>query len=312
MVTDDTVEELYGKTVEKSLTGCGFTVKRFIIAHGEQSKNAENYMALLNYAAKERFCRKDLILALGGGVVGDLAGFVAATFLRGMRFVQVPTTLLAMVDSSVGGKTSINLDMGKNLAGAFFQPDAVICDVDALVTLPKEIFVDGLAEVIKYGAIGDAELLDLLGGKGNMDLEMVIARCIRMKAEIVSQDERDLDVRQLLNFGHTVGHGIEAVSDYTISHGHAVAIGMSIFARAAEKSDLCVSEVCREIVDIIKINGLPVNCAFSADELYSAALSDKKNVGGSIVVVLPEKRGLCGLHKVTHYRLRELIALGLE
>ncbi|MGI6174244.1 MAG: 3-dehydroquinate synthase [Christensenellales bacterium] len=312
LVTDDTVEKLYGNIVETSLTKCGFAVKRFTVAHGERSKNAENYIALLNYAAREQLCRKDMILALGGGVVGDLAGFAAATFLRGIRFVQVPTTFLAMVDSSVGGKTSINLDAGKNLAGAFYQPDAVICDVDALATLPKEIFLDGVAEVIKYGAIGDAKLLDSLGSAGNMDTEMLIARCVTMKAEIVSRDERDLDVRQLLNFGHTVGHGVEAASDYAISHGHAVAIGMSVFARAAEKTGVCAPEVCREIVDVIKKNGLPVHCAFGADALYSAALSDKKNVGGSIVVVLPERRGSCGLHKVTHERLRELIALGLE
>lgn len=312
LVTDDIVGKFYGETVEKALAGCGFEVKRFTIAHGERSKNTANYVALLNYAASERLCRRDMIIALGGGVVGDLAGFAAATFLRGVRFVQAPTTLLAMVDSSVGGKTSIDLDAGKNLAGAFYQPDVVICDVDTLTTLPSEIYIDGMAEVIKYGAIGDVELFDLIGGEGSADIDAVIARCVRMKAEIVSQDEHDTHVRQLLNFGHTVGHGVESLSNYTISHGRAVAIGMSVFARAAAKSGLCASEVCREIVDVIERNKLPVNCAFSSAALYSAALADKKNVGGSIVVVLPEKRGLCRLHKVTHERLHELIALGLE
>lgn len=311
IVTDDTVASLYGDAAEKSLEAAGFATDTFVIPHGERSKNAANYVALLNYAASKRFSRSDVIVALGGGVPGDLAGFAAATLLRGVHFIQVPTTLLAAVDSSVGGKTAIDLDAGKNLAGAFYQPDAVVCDTKTLDTLPREIFVDGMAEVIKYGAIRDAGLLDMLSCDG-CDIGKVIARCVQIKADVVSADEYDTGIRQILNFGHTVAHGIEAASRYEISHGSAVAIGICVFSRAAVKSGMCDASVADELIGIIKKYNLPTVCPFDTETIYDSALSDKKNVGGSITLVIPEKRGYCGLHKFTHERLREIIALGLE
>ena len=224
ILSDDNVYPLYGESVCASLKDAGFSVSSFVIAHGESSKCLSVYGAFLNYLAKEHFSRTDWLIALGGGVVGDLCGFSAATYLRGVRYMQIPTSLLAMVDSSVGGKTAVDLPAGKNLCGAFYPPHAVLCDVRALETLPAETFSDGMAEVIKYGILFDAELIDILSRDGTaFDRETVIARCIDHKRRVVEEDEFDRGTRQLLNFGHTPAHGIEQHSDYTITHGSAVA-----------------------------------------------------------------------------------------
>lgn len=211
IVTDDTVQALYGAQAEASLTQAGFAVCTFAFPHGEQSKCAATYLKLLNFLAEQHLTRTDAIVALGGGVPGDLAGFAAATYLRGIAFAQVPTTLLAAVDSSVGGKTAIDLDAGKNLAGAFWQPCLVLCDYDTLQTLPEEIFADGCAEVIKYGVLGDEALFAHLEQYGlAFDRERVITRCVEMKRDVVAADEFDNGQRQLLNLGHTLGHAVEA------------------------------------------------------------------------------------------------------
>ena len=244
-------------------------------------------------------------------MVGDLTGFAAATYLRGVDFVQVPTTLLAAVDSSVGGKTAIDLDAGKNLAGAFYQPSLVLCDLDTLNTLPENIFRDGCAEVIKYGVLYDKALFTHLEEKGlGFNREAVIARCVELKRDVVAQDEFDRGERQKLNLGHTVGHGIEACSGYKISHGSAVAAGMGIVNRAAAKLGICSQSCAEKIEAVIRAFGLPVNSEFSAKELYLCALSDKKRSGGTVNLILPEKIGFCRIAPTKVEDVEALIEMG--
>ena len=217
--------------------------------------------------------RSDLIVALGGGVTGDLAGFAAATYLRGIRFIQIPTTLLAAVDSSVGGKTAIDLPAGKNLAGAFYQPDLVLRDTDTPATLPEDIFRDGCAEVIKYGVLYDPELFVLLEKEGPaFDRETVISRCIQHKRDVVQLDERDTGLRMKL--GHTIGHGIEKCSNYTISHGKAVAAGMAIVSRSASALGHCCGETCKRIEKVLEEFSLPITTCFSAEELFRSPCAE--------------------------------------
>ena len=263
IVSDDAVWPLFGETVQRSLEAEGFRVCTFIFPHGESSKSAATYLQLLDALAAQQLTRTDALVALGGGVVGDLTGFAASTYLRGLGFIQIPTTLLAMVDSSVGGKTAIDLPAGKNLAGTFYQPWLVLCDPDCLQTLPENIFRDGCAEVIKYAVLGSAPFFDDLSSVPARDqLEHIIETCVRMKRDIVSQDEFDRGTRQLLNLGHTFGHGIEACSGFAVSHGSAVAIGMAMMVRAAAAFGLCTEKTRDTVVDILLQYDLPVDCAF--------------------------------------------------
>jgi len=298
VVTDDTVDALYAAALEDSLKAAGYAVSKFVIPHGEASKNAKNWLSLLNTLAENAFTRTDMLCALGGGVVGDLTGFAAASYLRGVKYVGIPTTLLAMVDSSVGGKTAIDLDAGKNLCGAFHHPSLVLCDPGTLSTLPPEVFADGMAEVIKYGVIGDRALFDLLKAKDDLPMEEIIRRCVAMKAEIVAADEEDRGVRKLLNFGHTAGHAIEARAHFTMLHGHGVAAGMVIAARFAHARGLCDAGVIEEIADLVRLYGLPDASPYPAQELIDTALRDKKREGASIDLVLPERIGKCVLHRL--------------
>ena len=232
IVTDKNVSALYEETVANVLTNSGFHVISYAVPPGEASKSAEQFFALQRWLAENQITRSDAIIALGGGVVGDLAGFTAATYLRGVPFIQVPTTLLAMVDSSVGGKTGIDIPEGKNLVGAFYQPSAVICDPETLRTLSPEIFADGCAEVIKHGMIRSEKLLRMLESPVVPQISAIIEENVKIKRDIVQRDEFDTGERQLLNFGHTIGHAIEKLSDFQISHGSAVAIGMAIITQA--------------------------------------------------------------------------------
>ena len=235
IITDDTVDSLYGAQTEASLRAAGYQVCKFVFAHGERSKCLQTALDAYEMLTANGISRSDLIVALGGGVVGDLAGFVAATYLRGVDFVQIPTTFLAAIDSSVGGKTAVDIPSGKNLVGAFWQPKQVICDTDTLSTLSEEIFSEGTAEAIKYGAILDESLYRLLASGGlSSHLEEVICRCVDLKRMLVEEDERDRGSRQLLNFGHTLGHCVETLSGYTVPHGRAVAIGMAMITRVSE------------------------------------------------------------------------------
>ena len=312
IVTDSTVNALYGDTVEAALKDAGFPVCRFVFPAGETSKNIHTLSDLLEFLAQNQITRKDMIIALGGGVTGDLAGFGAAVYLRGIPFVQMPTTLLAAVDSSVGGKTAIDLAAGKNLAGAFHQPSFVLCDVDTFATLPEETLLDGVAEGIKTGILGDEELFECFrSGKFRYQYEEAVARCVRIKGDIVSRDEFDTGERQLLNLGHTLAHGIEPLSAYTVSHGHAVAIGMVMVARAAAKQGICSEECKEKIIEAIRNTGLPTETDITPAALARAALSDKKRQGGTITLVLPEKIGTCRLHPVPVETLEDWTKAGM-
>ena len=306
VVSETTVWPLYGKTVSESLESAGFSVVSYVFPAGEESKNGTVYLDLLNFLAENQLTRSDLIVALGGGVVGDLAGFAAASFLRGIRFIQVPTTLLAAVDSSVGGKTAIDLPAGKNLAGAFCQPSLVLCDTDTLHSLPEDIFRDGCAEVIKYGILYDSALFAHLEEKGlNFDREAVITRCVELKRDVVMEDEFDTGARMKLNLGHTVGHGVEAKSHFSISHGKAVAIGMAIVSRASNCPDT------PRILHILGEFGLPTDTEYSADDLYTYTLSDKKRSGGTVNLIIPRAIGDCAIVPTDVNSLKSFIQAGL-
>ena len=311
IVTDDTVDALYSKPLEDSLKSQNLSFIKFVIPHGEASKSASNLISLLEFLATNRITRSDALIALGGGVVGDLTGFAAGVYLRGIKFIQIPTTLLAMVDSSVGGKTAIDLQAGKNLAGVFHQPALVLCDPETLDTLSDEIFADGCAEVIKYGIINDKDFFNLLKSGIKNNITEVIERCVKHKAEIVELDEFDNGTRQLLNLGHTIGHAIELCSNLTISHGSAVAIGTVIVTKIAIHLGLCRSEELDEVVSLLRSAGLPTECQYSASELASVATADKKRSGDSINLILPYGIGNCKLHKIKVCELEGLIEKGL-
>lgn len=294
IVSETNVYPHHGAAAEESLKEAGFTVVSYIFSAGESSKNGQNYLTLLNFLAENQLTRADLLIALGGGVVGDLCGFAAATYLRGVAFIQVPTTLLAAVDSSVGGKTAIDLPAGKNLAGAFYQPSLVLCDTNTLSTLPDEIFRDGCAEVIKYGILYDRNFFDYLRSTGvSFDREKVIRRCVELKRDVVAEDEFDTGARMKLNLGHTVGHGIEAKSQFAVSHGKAVAIGTAIVSRAAAKCGMLSQADANAIVDILNAYGLHTTTEYSAEELAHFMLSDKKRSGGTVNLIIPREIGRC-------------------
>ena len=296
VVADDTVYALYGERVCASLEAAGVRTVCYVFPHGEKSKNLLEYAKILNFLAENRVTRADALIALGGGVTGDLGGCAAATYLRGIPFVQLPTTLLAAVDSSVGGKTAVNLPAGKNLAGAFYQPELVLCDLDTLDSLPREIFLDGCAEVIKYAVLGSRErfalLADIPSGKG---LEEVTARCVEMKRDFVQSDERDRGARQMLNLGHTFGHAVEASSRFTLSHGKSVAIGMAMILRAACSRGLCSAETRDAVIALLQRYGLPTECPYPADMLLGALSADKKIFGTRLNLVVPTDIGACRL-----------------
>lgn len=312
VITDDTVDKLYSDVVMKSLSDAGFETFKFVFPHGEKSKNISTFSSILEFLAESGLTRTDALVALGGGVVGDVAGFAAASYLRGIDFIQIPTTLLACVDSSVGGKTAIDLKAGKNLAGAFYQPKLVIADFETLSTLTDGIFADGMAEVIKYGVIFDKAFFEFLRDNEAKDnLEYVITRCVELKRDIVNADEKEKGVRALLNFGHTVGHAIEKCSGYKIPHGSAVAVGMVIISRAAYKCSFC-DENCTDIIaSLNKKYSLPVSTDFSASELSSAAMADKKRAGDKIKLIIPEALGNCVIKSVPTSELEKIISEGL-
>ncbi len=312
ILTDSNVAPLYADRLECSLKASGFEAIRFVIEAGEESKNAENYLAFLSFLAKNKITRSDCLIALGGGVVGDLCGFCAATYLRGIEFVQIPTTLLAMVDSSVGGKTAIDIPEGKNLVGAFYQPSLVICDYETLETLPDKVFSDGCAEVIKYGIINDRPLFEKLKLPIKPQIEDIIENCVKDKRDVVDTDERDIGVRRLLNLGHTAAHSIEILSDFKTSHGSAVAIGTALITRAAVNMELCPRNELDEVEALLSAYSLPLDCPYSAKELADIALSDKKRAGGHITLIIPYSVGDSRLYKVQVERLEEIFAMGLK
>lgn len=302
VISDRRVANRYAKAVMRTLIAADFEPVLITIPAGESSKRLKMVQHCYDQLAKHRIERKSLIIALGGGVTGDLAGFVAATYLRGVPFVQVPTTLLAQVDSSVGGKVGVNLSAGKNLVGAFYQPKLVLCDVDTLNSLPSREFRAGLAEVIKYGIIQDADLFGtverdlprLLALDGEL-LQSVVARCCEIKAEIVSGDETESGVRQTLNFGHTIGHAIEAVFGYgRYLHGEAISVGQVAAAALSQQQIGCSQTAVERVRDLFQRAELPVSVPLSRGRfrrLVAAMQLDKKVTQGEIRFVLMEQIG---------------------
>ena len=312
VITDTTVKTLFLTTVEESLGKAGFTVSAFSFPAGEHSKNIDTLSGILEFLAENRLTRTDLVVALGGGVTGDLAGFAAGCYLRGIRYVQMPTTFLAAVDASVGGKTGIDLLAGKNLAGLFIQPEAVICDTDCMVQLPDDVFADGAAEAIKTGVLSGEPLFSIFETRDvRSSSAEIIEQCVAFKGRIVAEDTLERGVRKTLNLGHTVGHAIEKCSGYAIPHGHAVAAGMAVIARAADRLGLSDALIAGRIEKALIRNGLPTETGFSAEALAAAALSDKKRAGDEITLVIPGAIGRCRLMQMPVAGLVSFIGAGL-
>ncbi|MBQ9348007.1 MAG: 3-dehydroquinate synthase [Oscillibacter sp.] len=343
VVTDSTVGPLYLDRVRQSMERAGFSVCTCTFPAGEEHKNLETLGDILDALGSARLTRADALLALGGGVVGDMAGFAAAVYLRGIRYVQLPTTLLSAVDSSVGGKTAVDLRAGKNLAGAFLQPAAVLCDTDCLSTLPPDTLADGAAEAVKTGVLEGEDLFSRLE-RGNLlaqetrtengtsaerenlqengaqlkqgalspDVPELIARCVAYKAGVVERDEREQNERRLLNLGHTVGHAIEKCSHYEIPHGHAVAAGLGVIARASAALGWSDAGTAARIVRCLERYGLPAGTDFPAEDLAEAALSDKKRAGDAFTLAVPEKIGRCVLRTIPVTDLPSVIRAGLS
>lgn len=304
VITDDIVDGLYAKQVINSLENSGFQVFKFVFKKGEESKNLSTYGEILSFLARHEFSRTDGIVALGGGVVGDISGFVAATFLRGIKYIQIPTTLLAQIDSSVGGKTAVDLPEGKNLVGAFKQPSLVVCDVKTLSTLTPEIFTDGMGEMAKY-ALLDREIYTLLSK--NAPLESLISACIDYKRKIVEEDEFESGLRKLLNLGHTPAHGIENLSGYTIPHGKAVAMGLDIILSASKKHNLITDKDFEDMQEVVKKCVGKISCPFSLEETLDKAVNDKKRSGDFITLIMVFGIGDCRPVKVEINKLKEYL-----
>lgn len=308
LVTDSNVDRLHATAISAGFAASGFEVLKFVFPAGEQSKTLSTYGDMMDFLARGRFDRTDLIVALGGGVTGDMAGFAAATYKRGIAFIQIPTSLLAMVDSSVGGKTGVDLSVGKNLVGAFHQPRAVFCDTSFLGTLPDEWRMDGMGEVLKYAVLGDGVLFSKLEG---VPLEKIgereIAECVGMKRDIVEKDEKEGGVRKLLNLGHTFAHAIEMLSGYSVSHGRAVATGIAMIARAAmNMGALPRSE--QERIELLALSmGYDVRTVFSPAEISEVILADKKVFGDHIDLVVPHGIGKCFVESVPLAELGKVV-----
>lgn len=299
LVSDTNVFPLYGNRVISSLENVGFEVIYYVITAGEGSKNSESLFELIDVLADNEFSRKDVLVSLGGGVVGDLVGFCASIYLRGLKFFQIPTTLLAAVDSSVGGKTAIDISQGKNLVGSFYQPSGVFFDPKTLDTLSAEIYSDGMAEVIKYGVIIDEKLFsELEKCDGRIGIEQ-IKRCIEIKRDIVEKDEFESGIRKLLNFGHTFGHAIEKVSGYSVSHGRAVAMGMRMIAKACFELGRCKEKDYLNLVSLLEKYSLGIKIDFNREALSDAILFDKKREGDELSLVTFEGIGRCVVEKVS-------------
>lgn len=312
IVSDSIVAKLYLDAATVSLRNAGFSVYSFVFSAGESSKNIHTYGHLLETLAQCNFTRSDLMIALGGGVPGDLAGFAAATYMRGIPYIQVPTTLLAMVDSSVGGKTAIDLTAGKNLAGAFYPPRYVLCDPELLKSLSPHTLADGWAEIIKYAILESADLFELLETAHKAPpLAKIIETCVNIKQHYVMKDEFDTGIRQLLNLGHTVGHSIEVCSNYAISHGHAVAIGTAIISRASASLGYCSTHTSKRIERLLTQYGLPIETNLPIQQLCDAALKDKKRNSDMLTLIIPREIGSCQRLPVKTNQLIHWLSAGM-
>ncbi len=321
LITDSRVRDIWAESLLIYLREAGIKAELFSFPEGEASKNMDTVVSLAREMLRAGFDRKDMVLACGGGVVGDVAGFLASIYLRGIPFVQVPTTLLAQVDSSVGGKTGVDLPEGKNLLGTFYQPLRVYIDPDVLSTLPEKELKNGMAEVVKYGCILDKEFFDFLEQKGSTlyslpqeEIVHIIYESCRLKAEVVSKDEKEGGLRRILNFGHTIGHAIEAELNYEVPHGLAVAVGMAVEARLSEKVGVGKKGVAERVIELLKKLELPFRLSHLAPSLEPEKLlphlsKDKKVWKGKLTIVLLEDIGKAVFYKDPP---RELIKEVLE
>lgn len=311
IVTDRTVNELYGDKVLDALKKSGFNAVKFVVPVGEASKSHTQLIELYNYLSENDITRTDFLIALGGGVVGDLTGYCAATYLRGVNYVQIPTTLLAQVDSSVGGKTAVNIEAGKNLVGCFKQPVLVLADTETLSTLSEDIFADGMGEVVKYGMIRSSSLFEKLSeGGAKRNIEEIIAECVRIKSDVVGNDEFDTGERMILNFGHTFGHAIEKYMGYgAIPHGKAVAVGMYMITHAAEKQGRVQTGVSEKLRLCLKANSLPFSSDIASDKLYNLSIGDKKRTSDKIRVIICPEIGKSSIITMTLNEYKEFLEL---
>lgn len=313
VISDSNVDALYGERLQEALAGSGFKVTRIVFPAGEKSKCLTELARIYDRLAEAGITRSDLVVALGGGVTGDLGGFAAATFLRGVDYVQIPTSLLAQIDSSVGGKVAVDLPAGKNLVGNFYQPKLVLIDTMLLKTLPVRFLHDGLAEAIKYGCIRDRALFEKIAAMRDDDellenIGGIVEGCCAIKAEIVEHDEFDTGERMVLNFGHTIGHAVEKCSNYeSFTHGEAVGIGMLLLTRQTERLGLTEHGTAAVIYDVLKKYNLPVDADYGNEELLKAAGMDKKKSGSSITLVILKNIGTSFLQKTNWQDLPEYI-----
>ncbi len=312
LVCDDITASLYAGIVTESLKNAGFDVASFVFPHGEASKTWNTVGSVLEAAAEAKLTRSDFFISLGGGVCGDLTGFAAAVYLRGVNFVQIPTTLLAAVDASVGGKTGVDLGSGKNLAGAFHLPECVLFDPDVINTLSKEQMDEGKAEIIKHAVLAGGRLYEI-ASRGALldDIEEVVALNVKIKSKYVEADPCDTGCRQLLNFGHTIGHAIENCSNYTIPHGKAVAMGMIAETKSFIKLYNKNSKIPEIIKSLLEKNGIKYDIPYTAKELVQAAIHDKKIADGNLNIIAPLGIGNCQLESIPISRLEEYIASGV-
>ena len=298
IITDENVDKYYGSKVKDELDKIGYKTRKMVLAPGEKTKSFSTLPSIYNELLDFKLTRKELIITLGGGVIGDLGGFVASTFLRGVSFIQIPTSLLAQVDSSVGGKVAVDLEKGKNLVGSFYQPKAVFIDPDVLNTLPEKFYKDGMAEVIKYGCIKDREFFYMLKSLKSREevmnnIEDILYKCCYIKKSVVERDEKDLGERMLLNFGHTLGHAIEKYYNFTgYSHGEAVAIGMYNISLKSEDEGITEKGVAEEIKEILINYDLPYKVDIKDNNKIIDTISlDKKNIGNVLKVILLKSIG---------------------
>ena len=304
LITDENVDKYYGSETEKSLKNQGFDVRKIVLQAGEKTKSFNSLMTLYNEFIDFNLTRSDLIITMGGGVIGDLGGFAAATYLRGIKFVQFPTSLLAQVDSSVGGKVAVDLEKGKNLVGAFYHPSLVIIDSEMLDTLPDRVFNDGMGEVIKYGLIGDKELFDKhynAGGRNDVMkiIDDVIHTCCDIKRIVVEKDEKDTGLRMILNFGHTIGHAIEKYFNFEkYTHGEAISIGMYEITKISEEKGLTEKGTADRIINILVKYDLPYDVKIdNKEEIIDTISLDKKNLNNVLNLIVLDKIGSCRIIK---------------
>ncbi len=317
IITETNVGPLYAARVEASLAEAGYQVSTLTFPAGEQNKRLSTLETLLEGLAEAELTRDDVVIALGGGVTGDMAGLAAAMYLRGIQVVQAPTSLLAMVDSSVGGKVAVDLVHGKNLCGFFWQPSAVVADVECLHSISRELYTDSIGEVVKHAVLADPAMLDELtsrpmNGEDYPDelIASIVARNVSIKRDVVNADEKERGLRQTLNLGHTIGHGIEAASDFALGHGSSVAAGLCCMARAAYAKGWCKPETRDAIIAAMAAQGLPTDTDLDHDVIFDYMTHDKKRHGDTMNIVVPEQIGRVSVRKVTLAELRELVDLG--